>query len=810
MTENHFSQKAKGLLARAGQAAMEMGHDYVGSEHLLMAMLREPGCAAGRLLGSKNVTVQRVVAQLKEMVVMGEATRIRPRGMTPCCRKLLEEGAREARRTGASCVGSEHLLMAMLRDSESVGGRVLRELGVDCRKSYGEIVASFGEQKREEYEPGGFTRRAGSSTPTLLKYGRDLTAAAMSGQVEELVGRGDEVDRMLQILSRRSKNNPCLIGEPGVGKTAIVEGLALRMARGEVPAFLRGRRLVALELSSMVAGAKYRGEFEDRLKNTMEEVRRAGDVILFIDELHTIVGAGAAEGAIDAANILKPTLARGEFRIIGATTTAEYRRYIEKDAALERRFQPVMVEEPSQEGALEILQGLRPRYEEHHGVQLSDEALQQAVELSCRYLHDRYLPDKAIDLMDEAASCLRLRECGQPAALQQLEQQVCRVEQEKEEAVRGQDFERAARARDREERLRKALRQEQQRWAGQDCQRPVVTGEDIAQVVARWTGIPVSSITQEERQRMLDLEKELKKQVIGQDPAVKAVVRAVRRGRLGIKEEGRPVGSFLFVGPTGVGKTALCRALARALFGGEKELIRLDMSEYMEAHSVSRLIGSPPGYVGFDEGGQLTARLRRHPYSVLLDEVEKAHPDVLHLLLQMLEDGKLTDSQGRTANLSNMVIILTSNVGARWFTQAHPLGFGEEREGPGVPARVMEEVRRVFPPELLGRMDEVVPFARLGREQLREISRGMAREMAERAARVGLRLRVEEDALDWLLHQGEDTRYGARPLRRTMVRMVEDRLAELLLTGEAERGEEVVVTVQENALHFQVTQSLRA
>lgn len=769
MTEHGFTQKAQGVLTQAAACAMEMGHDYVGSEHLLIGILRESACPAARELAEAGITRERAVVLLRKVSPPGEPLAVQPRGLTPRAREIVELSFYEARRLGMVNVSCEHILLAMLRESECSGTRIVRSAGADPRRVYIKVLAAMNRSGREEQEGPivtGLRKSHNVATPLLSKYGRDLTADAMTGRIDELIGREKEVCRVIQILSRRNKNNPCLIGEPGVGKTAIAEGLAVRMVQGRVPEFLRGQRLITLELSAMVAGAKYRGEFEDRLKGVMEEIRRAGNIILFIDELHTIVGAGAAEGAIDAANILKPTLARGEFRVMGATTTAEYHKYIEKDAALERRFQPVLVEEPTAEQTRVILDGICEKYELHHGVTITKEALDAAVRLSVRYLPDRCLPDKAIDLMDEAAARIQVQ-AEQNAALSS-----CAL------TVR------------------------------ENCQSRTVTAEEVARVVGQCTGIPVNRIDMGERQRMQELESRLNEAVIGQSQAVAAVTRAVRRSRTGLRDPKRPVGSFLFLGPTGVGKTLLCRTLSACLFDREDALIRVDMSEYMEAHSVSKIIGSPPGYVGHEEGGQLCQRLRRQPYCVLLlDEIEKAHPDVFNLLLQMLEDGHLTDAQGRQVDLRNAVIIMTSNVGARHLTQQQTLGFlsgGEQQDRKRREQQALQELKQVFRPELLGRIDEIMVFHPLGRTEMQRIGQQMMKEVQKRAEEQEIDLRVEPAALQWLAEKGYNQQYGARPLRRLITTQVEDVLAEKMLSGEVEPGSAVLLTAQHDKLCMKV------
>lgn len=812
LNDVNFTQRAQTALRLAQESAAELGHGYVGTEHLLLGLLREGGGVAARVLQSAGLEAETIRTAILRAVGSGIPGALPSQGLTPRFRHIIELALAHAGRLGQDYVGTEHLLLGLLQEGEGVAIRVLSACGQDPRRLAGDLSAAMGGELPPPFRSGGKAKSepdyTGAGDSKLLEqFSRDLTRMAASGLLDPVVGREGEIDRVIQILSRRRKNNPALIGEPGVGKTAVAEGLARRLAAGEVPDELRSKRLLALDLSSMVAGTKYRGEFEERVKQLLGEVVRLGNIILFIDELHTIVGAGSAEGAIDAANIIKPALGRGEIQVIGATTTSEYRRYIEKDAALERRFQPVTVSEPDEATARSILLGIRGRYEAHHKLRISDEALDAALSLSIRYLADRRLPDKAIDLMDEAAALVRLERLSAPADLRELEERVAQARREKEEAIRSQDFEKAAMLRDAESDFRRELDRERTLWhSGQNVGE--VTAEDVAQVVSRWTGVPVTSLTQSEKDRLLALERELHRRVIGQDEAVRAVARAVRRGRVGLKEPGRPIGVFLFLGPTGVGKTELCKALAAALFGSEEALLRFDMSEYMERHTVSRLIGSPPGYIGHDEGGQLTEAVRRRPYSVLLfDELEKAHEDVWGLLLQITEDGVVTDTQGRKADFRNTVIVMTSNVGAARITaKGGKLGFqsalssGETRPLTELKEAVMGDLKRVFRPEFLNRLDDTIVFRQLEREQIRTIARRMLDGVGERLVRLGVSLHVEEDALEQLAREGFATDYGARPLRRAIRARVEDPAAEALLSGALQAGGAVRLVLREGAL----------
>ena len=811
LNETRFTERAQTALRLAQECSAELGHGYVGSEHLLLGLSREGRGVAARVLQSAGLEPETLRAAIARTVGVGAPGALPSQGLTPRCKKIIEISLAEAARLGHHYVGTEHLLLGILREGDGVAVRVLSGAGLEPRRLLGDVTAAMGGEAPPPYRSGGKPRSerdyAGESK-LLEQFCRDLTRMAASALLDPVVGRDKEIDRVIQILSRRQKNNPALIGEPGVGKTAVAEGLARRLVAGEVPDELRRKRLLSLDLSAMVAGTKYRGEFEERVKNILTEVRRLGDIILFIDELHTIVGAGSAEGAIDAANIIKPALGRGEIQVVGATTTDEYRRYIEKDAALERRFQPVTIQEPDPDTTRAILHGLRDRYEAHHKLTITNEAIDAAISLSTRYICDRRLPDKAIDLIDEAASRVRMERLGAPPDLRALEEKVSAARREKEEAIRNQDFEKAAMLRDAEGDFRRELEAQQTVWrSGQHA--GCVTAEDVAAVVSGWTGVPVTTLTEAESQRLLRLEEVLHQRLVGQEEAVRAVARAVRRGRVDLKEPGRPTGCFLFLGPTGVGKTELCKALAEALFGSEEALLRFDMSEYMEKHTVSRLIGSPPGYVGHEEGGQLTERVRRRPYSVVLfDEIEKAHPDIWGILLQIMEDGVATDAQGRKADFRNTVIVLTSNVGAgRITSKGSRLGFAlQERRGDEtrpqseLRAAVLEDLKKVFRPEFLNRLDETIVFTQLGREEIRAIARRLLEQVARRLEALGVELRYTDEAVDALARSGFDPDYGARPLRRAIRTQVEDICAELLLSGALTRGCAALLHVQDAAL----------
>lgn len=809
MRENKFTPRAEEALRLAQEAAEEMGHGYVGSEHLLLGLMREEEGIAHRVMTEYGLTDEMICSILQRTVGTGLAGAAPSQGLTPRAKSIVELAVSESIRTNCSYIGTEHLLMGILREGNNMALRVLRTVGVDPRKMYASVVKKLNESPR--------TVTSGAATPnkeegkkgkTLSEFTRDLNEAAREGKLDPVIGREQEVQRVIQILSRRTKNNPVLIGEPGVGKTAIAEGLAQRIVSADVPEELLDKKILSLDLSGMVAGTKYRGEFEERIKNTLAEVKQAGNVILFIDELHTIVGAGSAEGAVDAANIIKPALGRGEIRVIGATTLDEYRKYIEKDAALERRFQPVTVGEPTAETSVEILKGLRDKYEAHHKLTITDEAIEAAVMLSSRYINDRFLPDKAIDLMDEAASQVRMKAESASPDLKSLEEKIAALHREKAEAIAAQDFEKAAQLRDIEKNYTEQVEIERDKWHRQMQQnRGSVTADDIAAVVAGWTGIPVTRLTEDEGQRLLRLEDTLHERVVGQDEAVTAVAKAIRRGRVGLKDPKRPIGSFLFLGPTGVGKTELCKTLAEAMFGDENAMIRIDMSEYMEKHTVSRLIGSPPGYVGHEEGGQLTEKVRRKPYSVVLfDEIEKAHEDVWNILLQILEDGIVTDSQGRRVDFKNTVIVMTSNVGAKNITAADTarLGFdGGEQENDEakrfarIREAVMAELKRTFRPEFLNRIDETIVFRQLDEEDIRKIARRMLEVTGGRMAQQGITLQADDDAVAALAKDGFDAQYGARPLRRAIQNTVEDAVAELMLEGKLLSGDTAHVRLKD-------------
>ena len=810
MSENKFTPRAEEALRLSQEAAEEMGHGYVGSEHLLLGLIREEEGIAHRVLAEYGVTDEMVCSVLQRSVGKGMSGAAPSQGLTPRAKSVVELAVSESARMGSSYIGTEHLLMGILREGGNMALRILRTMGVDPNKMYSSIVKKLHDAPHAAAGGAAAANREGDKkNKTLAEFTRDLTEAARSGKLDPVIGRDKEIQRVIQILSRRTKNNPVLIGEPGVGKTAIAEGLAERIASGDVPEELLDKKLLSLDLSGMVAGTKYRGEFEERIKNTLAEVKKAGNVILFIDELHTIVGAGSAEGAVDAANIIKPALGRGEIRVIGATTLNEYRKYIEKDAALERRFQPVTVGEPTPEATLEILKGLRDKYEAHHKLTITDEALEAAVQLSKRYIGDRFLPDKAIDLMDEAASQVRMTAEASSPDLKALEEKIAALHREKSEAVTAQDFEKAAQLRDIEKDYQEQVEIERDNWRKQMAQnRGSVTADDVAKVVAGWTGIPVTRLTEDESMRLLKLEEKLHQRVVGQDEAVNAVAKAIRRSRVGLKDPKRPIGSFLFLGPTGVGKTELCKTLAEAMFGDENAMVRIDMSEYMEKHTVSRLVGSPPGYVGHEEGGQLTEKVRRKPYSVVLfDEIEKAHEDVWNILLQILEDGIVTDSQGRKVDFKNTIIVMTSNVGAKNITaDAARLGFDGSEKGEKeseevrfsrIRDAVMADLKRTFRPEFLNRIDEIIVFRQLTEDNIRQIARRMLDVTGARMAQQGITLAADDDAVAELARDGFDPQYGARPLRRAIQNMVEDAVAEKMLEGELKSGDTAHVRLRD-------------
>ena len=812
MSENKFTPRAEEALRLSQEAAEELGHGYVGSEHLLLGLIREEEGIAHRVLSEFGVTDEMVCSVLQRSVGHGVSGAAPSQGLTPRAKSVVELAVSEAARMGSGYIGTEHLLMGLLREGGNMGLRILRTISVDPNKLYSAVLKKLNDASAKAVPSGGSSAaRDGDkkSGKALAEFTRDLTEAARSGKLDPVIGREKEIQRVIQILSRRTKNNPVLIGEPGVGKTAIAEGLAERIASGDVPEELLDKRVLSLDLSGMVAGTKYRGEFEERIKNTLDEVKKDGNIILFIDELHTIVGAGSAEGAVDAANIIKPALGRGEIRVIGATTLNEYRKYIEKDAALERRFQPVTVGEPTPEATLEILKGLRDKYEAHHKLSITDEALEAAVQLSKRYIGDRFLPDKAIDLMDEAASQVRMDAESSSPDLKALEEKISTLHREKAEAIAAQDYEKAAQLRDIEKNYQDQVDIERENWRKQMAQnRGSVTADDVAKVVAGWTGIPVTRLTEDESMRLLKLEEKLHQRVVGQDDAVAAVAKAIRRSRVGLKDPKRPIGSFLFLGPTGVGKTELCKTLAEAMFGDENAMVRIDMSEYMEKHTVSRLIGSPPGYVGHEEGGQLTEKVRRKPYSVVLfDEIEKAHEDVWNILLQILEDGIVTDSQGRRVDFKNTVIVMTSNVGAKNITAAESkLGFDgkekdeketEEARFARIREAVMADLKRTFRPEFLNRIDEIIVFHQLTQDNIVQIARRMLDVTAGRMAQQGITLEADDDAVAELAKDGFDPQYGARPLRRAIQNQVEDAVAEQMLEGNLKSGDTAHVRLKD-------------
>lgn len=811
-----FTQKANRALNLAIESAQDMGHNYVGTEHILLGLINEGTGVAAAALEQCGVTGDALRDKISTTDGIGMKTTLTPDDFTPRTKRVLKAAMLASARMGNNYVGTEHLLLAVIAESDSYAVSFLHELGVS-ENAIAQAVASglqnAGQENDFAEENGGFSSSNGSGKggSALEKFGRDLTKAAKNGEIDPVIGREKEIERVIQILSRRTKNNPVLIGEPGVGKTAVAEGLALEIANGNVPEILKDKKVVSLDLTGMIAGAKYRGDFEERIKAAIDEVKKSKDTILFIDELHTIVGAGAAEGSADAANILKPSLARGDFQVIGATTLNEYRKYIEKDAALERRFQPVKVGEPTPEQAIEILKGLRDSYEAHHKVKITDEAINAAVTLSSRYIADRYLPDKAIDLIDEGASKVRLATLTSPPDVKSLEDRIADFEKEKASAVNEQDFERAAKLRDEQKEVQAQLDNAKKEWQErQKNSSGEVTAEDIAKIVSDWTGIPVVQLTKEESERLLNMEKVLHERVIGQDEAVSAISKAIRRGRVGLKDPKRPVGSFIFLGPTGVGKTELCKALAQAMFGDENAMLRLDMSEYMEKHTVSKLIGSPPGYVGFEEGGQLTEKVRRKPYSVVLfDEIEKAHPDVFNMLLQILEDGRLTDSQGRTVDFKNTVIIMTSNVGARLITEKQKaLGFKtdeeeKEQDSKDIKELVMGELRNVFRPEFLNRVDDIIVFNKLTQNEIKQIASKMLDTLAKRLEKLDIRITFTDEAVTAIADKGFDENYGARPLRRAIQSEIEDALSEKMLEGSIKENSDVVCSYSDGKFTFE-------
>ena len=804
---DRFTERAQKVMVYSQEEAIRQNYNYIGTEHILLGILREGEGIAAQVLKNKGVNLETVRQQVEALVGKGQQEVGQVIGYTPRTKTILELSVEEARSLGQNYIGTEHLLLALIREGEGVAAQILAAMGLNFDSIRQEIIGLLDNEGAKGKR--GEASAKGSNTPNLNQYGRDLTEMAKEGKLDPIIGREKEIERVIQILSRRTKNNPALIGDPGVGKTAIAEGLAQKIIEGNIPEILKGKRVVTLDLSSMVAGSKYRGEFEERLKNVMNEIRESKNVILFLDEMHTIIGAGGAEGAIDASNILKPALARGEIQAIGATTLDEYRKHVEKDAALERRFQPVMVGEPTKEETLLILEGLRDKYEAHHKVKITDEAIKAAVELSDRYIADRFLPDKAIDLVDEAASKVRIKIFTAPPDLKKMEEELAALEKEKAEAISLQNYERAAELRDRLQHIRQKLEDSRKNWNDKaSLKDSVVTEEDIAAIVSGWTGIPVTKLAEEESERLLNLESILHQRVIGQEEAVLAVSKAIRRARVGLKDPKRPVGSFIFLGPTGVGKTELSKALAEALFGDENAVIRIDMSDYMEKHTVSKLIGSPPGYVGYEEGGQLTEKVRRKPYSViLLDEIEKAHPDVFNVLLQILDDGRLTDGKGRTVDFKNSVVIMTSNVGVSTIRKQAVLGFAtssNEREDAyeKMKENVLEELKKTFRPEFLNRVDEIIVFHQLQEEHIRKIVDLMLKSLLVRIKEMNINVEVTDKARAFLAEKGYDQAYGARPLRRAIQKMVEDQLSEEMLKGKIKPGSEVSVDVEDDKLIF--------
>ena len=809
-----FTNSAQNVLEIAKEIAIELGHNYIGTEHILYGLTEEENGVASKVLENQNINSENVLDEIENLIGKDEERTITSLGFTPRTKRVLENAFLEARKLDSDYIGTEHILIGIMREADSIAVRILLDLGINPQKLYNEIVKVLEEDEDINSSDGSQNRKTGSfnSTPTLNQYGTDLTKSASLGKLDPVIGRKNEIERVIQILSRRTKNNPCLIGEPGVGKTAVVEGLAEKIVQGDVPEILKDKRVVTIDLSSMIAGAKYRGDFEERIKKALNEVKKAGDVILFIDEIHTIVGAGSAEGAIDAANILKPLLARGEIQLIGATTLNEYRKYIEKDSALERRFSPVTVNEPTHEETVEILKGIRDKYEAHHNIKITDEAITAAVELSSRYINDRFLPDKAIDLIDEASSKIRLSSLEEPDSLKEMEEKIEKMNQEKEAAVKVQKFEKAAKIRDEVNKLKEELEAERNKWKSKKTKAiPKLTEEDIAKVIASWTGIPAAKITQDENKKLKNLDKELHKRVIGQNEAVDAVAKAIRRSRVGLKNPNRPIGSFLFLGPTGVGKTELSKALAENLFGTEDAMIRVDMSEFMEPHSVAKLIGAPPGYVGFDDGGQLTEKIRRKPYSVILfDEIEKAHPDVMNMLLQILEDGRLTDSQGRTVNFKNTVIIMTSNIGARLITEKKSLGFtnsaeeDEAKEYEEIKKNVMAELKKQLRPEFINRIDDIIVFHKLNDEEINSIIDLLLKNVEQRLVEQGLNIKIDKSVKELIAKKGVDKEFGARPLRRAIQNIVEDKLAEEILDGNIKPGLEAKLVAKDDKVELKV------
>lgn len=809
-----FTEKAIKVIMLAQEEARRLGHNFVGTEQVLLGLIGEGTGVAAKTLKSMGVTLKDARAEVEKIIGRGSGFVAVEIPFTPRAKRVLELSWDEARQLGHNYIGTEHLLLGLIREGEGVAARVLENLGVDLNKVRSNVVKMLGETKPTQTQTTSTVSSGKTKTPSLDEFGTDLTLAAQEQRLDPVVGREKEIERVIQILARRTKNNPVLIGEPGVGKTAVAEGLAIRIVNGEVPDLLEGKKVIQLDMGLLVAGTKYRGEFEERLKKIMDEIRQAGNVILIIDEMHTLIGAGAAEGAIDAANILKPALSRGEIQVIGATTLDEYRKHVEKDSALERRFQPIIIEEPSVDDTIEIIKGLRPKYEDHHKLKISDEAIVAATELSYKYITDRFLPDKAIDIIDEASSKVRIQTSALPPEGKELEKDLKTVIKQKEDAIRNQEFELASNLRDDEADLKEKIRELSQKWRDEnDANKPTVTSEQVAQVVSIMTGIPTTKITEGESERLLKLEETLHARVIGQDQAVVAISKAIRRARVGLKSPNRPIGSFIFSGPTGVGKTELAKALAEAVFGSEENMIRVDMSEFMEKHSTSKLIGSPPGYVGYDDGGHLTETIRKKPYSVILfDEIEKAHPDVFNIMLQILDDGRLTDSKGRHINFKNTIIIMTSNVGASMIASTSKLGFtvastAEKDKYDHLKDTVMDEMKKAFKPEFLNRIDDIIVFAHLSKPEIRQIVDLMFNDLFKRLESQDLKIEVTDEVKDYLAEDGYSEAYGARPLRRLIQKKIEDGLAEEILSGQCAAGQKITLKLEDKKIKF-VTESV--